>query len=167
MVDLGVPPGAFDVVVTGINAAGGRAVGVSGKDGNMVLARKAEKTKIDPVTKARVSVDLGFVGEPERVDAEVLRRFGSTPIRSTATLAGNIANGSPIGDSMPCLLALGANLVLRRGDKTRSVLLENFYTGMKQNVLQAGEFIEVIELPKPVAGQTFRAHKVSKWVMMP
>ena len=94
--------------------------------------------------------------------AEVLRRFGSPPIRSTATLAGNIANGSPIGDTMPCLLVLGATLILRRGDKSRRVLLENFYTGMKKNVLEAGEFIEAIELPKPVAGQVFRAHKVSK-----
>ena len=94
--------------------------------------------------------------------AEVLRRFGSPPIRSTATLAGNIANGSPIGDSMPCLMALGATLVLRKGDKTRTVALDQFYTGQKQNVLQAGEFIEAIELPKPVAGQVFRAHKVSK-----
>ncbi len=93
---------------------------------------------------------------------EVLRRFGSPPIRSTATLAGNIANGSPIGDSMPCLMALGATLVLRKGDKTRTVELDQFYTGQKQNVLQAGEFIEAIELPKPVAGQVFRAHKVSK-----
>ena len=93
---------------------------------------------------------------------EVLRRFGSPPIRSTATLAGNIANGSPIGDSMPCLMALGATLVLRKGDKTRSVLLEHFYTGMKKNVLVTGEFIEAIELPKPVPGQIFRAHKVSK-----
>ncbi len=94
--------------------------------------------------------------------AEVLRRFGSPPIRSTATLAGNIANGSPIGDSMPCLMALGASLVLRRGDKKRKVLLENFYTGMKKNVMEAGEFIEAVELHKPVAGQVFRAHKVSK-----
>ncbi len=94
--------------------------------------------------------------------AEVLRRFGSPPIRSTATLAGNIANGSPIGDSMPCLMALGATLVLRRGDKTRTVALDQFYTGQKKNVLQAGEFIEAIVLPKPVAGQVFRAHKVSK-----
>ena len=94
--------------------------------------------------------------------AEVLRRFGSPPIRSTATLAGNIANGSPIGDTMPCLLALGSTLVLRRGEKSRRVSLENFYTGMKKNVLEAGEFIEAIELPKPVAGQVFRAHKISK-----
>jgi xanthine dehydrogenase small subunit len=53
--------------------------------------------------------------------AEVLRRFGSPPIRATATLGGNIANGSPIGDSMPCLIALGAKLVLRkRGPKART-----------------------------------------------
>jgi xanthine dehydrogenase small subunit len=94
--------------------------------------------------------------------AEVLRRFGSPPIRSTATLAGNIANGSPIGDTMPCLMALGATLTLRRGDKTRTVSLDKFYTGQKQTVLQAGEFIEFVVLPKPQAGQVFRAHKVSK-----
>jgi xanthine dehydrogenase small subunit len=98
--------------------------------------------------------------------AEVLRRFGSTPIRSTATLGGNIANGSPIGDSMPCLLALGATLVIRkRGPKgacvTRQVALENFYTGQKKNVLQPGEYIETIELPRP-QGRSFYAHKISK-----
>ncbi len=98
--------------------------------------------------------------------AEVLRRFGSPPIRATATLGGNIANGSPIGDSMPCLLALGATLLLKRRnakgkDETRSVPLEAFYTGQKKNVLQPGEFIESIEIPK-AAGQSFRAHKISK-----
>ena len=98
--------------------------------------------------------------------AEVLRRFGSVPIRSTATLGGNIANGSPIGDSMPCLLALGATLKLtRRGPKgkpeSRSVPLERFYTGQKQHVLKPDEFIESIECPRP-AGRVFRAHKISK-----
>jgi xanthine dehydrogenase small subunit len=94
--------------------------------------------------------------------AEVLRRFGSPPIRSTATLAGNIANGSPIGDSMPCLMALAATLILRKGNKTRRVPLDEFYTGQKKNVLQASEFIEAIELPKPKVGQVFKAHKISK-----
>ena len=94
--------------------------------------------------------------------AEVIRRFGSPPIRSTATLAGNIANGSPIGDTMPCLMALGAVLVLRAGEKTRKVALDSFYTGMKANVMQAGEFIVSIDLPKPKSGQVFRAHKISK-----
>jgi xanthine dehydrogenase small subunit len=98
--------------------------------------------------------------------AEVLRRFGSPPIRSTATLGGNIANGSPIGDSMPCLMALGATLLLRkRGhkgkDETRRVALDDFYTGQKRNVLQPGEFIEAIELPRP-QGRHFKAHKISK-----
>ena len=103
-----------------------------------------------------------LVGDAYPDFAEVLRRFGSPPIRSTATLAGNIANGSPIGDSMPCLLALGATMTLRRGDKTRQVALENFYTGMKKNVLQAGEFIEAVLLPQPKKGSAFRAHKISK-----
>jgi xanthine dehydrogenase small subunit len=102
--------------------------------------------------------------------AEVLRRFGSPPIRATASLGGNIANGSPIGDSMPCLLALGATLVLRkRGgkvkgkgkDETRRVPLEAFYTGMKANVLARGEFIETVDVPR-LQGRHFRAHKVSK-----
>ena len=94
--------------------------------------------------------------------AEVLRRFGSPPIRSTATLAGNVANGSPIGDCMPCLLAIGATLQLRRGATTRAVPADQFYTGQKSNVLQAGEFIAAIDLPKPGTGHVFRAHKVSK-----
>lgn len=94
--------------------------------------------------------------------AEVLRRFGSPPIRSTATLAGNIANGSPIGDSMPCLMALDAELILRKGDKTRKVSINAFYTGMKASVLQSGEFIESVVLRKATLDMAFRAHKVSK-----
>ena len=94
--------------------------------------------------------------------AEVLRRFGSPPIRFTATLAGNIANGSPIGDSMPCLMALNAQLILRHGAKTRRVALDAFYTGLKKNVMQTSEFIEAIEIPRPQAGQFFAAHKISK-----
>lgn len=94
--------------------------------------------------------------------AEVLRRFGSPPIRSTATLAGNIANGSPIGDSMPCLMALDATLLLRRGRQTRRLPLTQFYTGQKRTVLESGEFIEAVVVPRPRAGEVFRAHKVSK-----
>jgi xanthine dehydrogenase small subunit len=85
--------------------------------------------------------------------AEVLRRFGSPPIRSTATLAGNIANGSPIGDTMPCLMALGASLVLRCGDKSRRVSLDNFYTGMKKNVLEAGNLSRRLNCPSPFLGK--------------
>ena len=59
-------------IVTGINAAGGRAVGISGKDGNLVIARKLERMKMDPKTLQSRPVDLGFVGVPEKVNAEVL-----------------------------------------------------------------------------------------------
>jgi len=94
--------------------------------------------------------------------SEVLRRFGSPPIRATATLAGNIANGSPIGDSMPCLMALSTELVLRHGKETRRVKLDEFYVGQKKTVLKPGEFIEAIEIPKLKPNQHFMAHKVSK-----
>src|ERR1700735_3538716 len=60
-------------IVSGINAAGGRAVGLSGKDGNMVVARKLERYKLDPMTLERRLVDLGFVGVPEKINPEVLR----------------------------------------------------------------------------------------------
>ncbi|HEY5082933.1 MAG TPA: acetylglutamate kinase, partial [Rhizomicrobium sp.] len=59
-------------IVTGINAAGGRAVGLSGKDGNLVIARKIAVTKTDPVTGAVTTHDLGFVGEPDTINPEVL-----------------------------------------------------------------------------------------------
>jgi len=62
-------------IVSGINAAGGHAVGLSGKDANLVIARKLERIKVDPVTKESKAIDLGFVGEPERVNPEVLRTF--------------------------------------------------------------------------------------------
>ena len=59
-------------IVTGINAAGGRAIGLSGKDGNLVVARKLAMTKTDPATGKKEAVDLGFVGEPDKVNPEVL-----------------------------------------------------------------------------------------------
>jgi len=67
-------------IVQGINAAGGRAVGVSGKDGNLIVARKAARTKIDPSTNKQVEIDLGFVGEPERVDVQMLRTIMNTDL---------------------------------------------------------------------------------------
>src|ERR1043165_6216862 len=62
-------------IVTGINAAGGRAVGISGKDGNLVIAKKMERMKLDPATLQSRAVDLGYVGVPETVNPEVLRTF--------------------------------------------------------------------------------------------
>ncbi|MCK6388188.1 MAG: xanthine dehydrogenase molybdopterin binding subunit, partial [Zoogloea sp.] len=93
---------------------------------------------------------------------ELARRFAGPPVRHAGTLGGNIANGSPIGDSMPGLIALGARLVLRQGARQRRQPLEDFYLGYRQTALAPGEFIEGIELPPAPPGQLFRCWKVSK-----
>lgn len=90
------------------------------------------------------------------------RRFASPPVCNSGTLCGNIANGSPIGDSMPVLIALGAELQLRRGDRKRRVLLEDFYLGYQRKDLEPGEFIVSVTVPAARAGQRVASYKVSK-----
>lgn len=94
--------------------------------------------------------------------AELWVRFASLPIRNAGTLGGNVANGSPIGDSMPALLVLEAELVLRRADRTRTLPLAAFYTGYQKNALAPGEFIEAIRVPRPAPSLRFRTYKISK-----
>ncbi|MGD1879639.1 MAG: xanthine dehydrogenase small subunit [Kiloniellaceae bacterium] len=93
---------------------------------------------------------------------EVIRRIGSVQIRNTGTLGGNIANGSPIGDSPPLLIAAGATLHLRHGTTQRSLPLEDFFLDYGKQDRAAGELVERITLPLPAAGNVFRAYKVSK-----
>ena len=93
---------------------------------------------------------------------EVIRRLGSVQIRNLGTIGGNIANGSPIGDSPPLLIAAGATLHLRLGDKRRSLPLEDFFLDYGKQDRQPGEFVEKVEVPLPAAGSTFRAYKISK-----
>lgn len=95
---------------------------------------------------------------------ELWLRFASPPIRHAGTLAGNIANGSPIGDSAPILLALGASLVLRCGDRERTLPLDAFYLDYMRNALQPGEFVQAlrIPLPQPARCEHLRAYKVAK-----
>jgi xanthine dehydrogenase small subunit len=93
---------------------------------------------------------------------ELVRRLGAAQVRSVGTLGGNIANGSPIGDSMPALIALGAELVLRRKDDLRSVALERFYAGYRKSVLQPGEFILSVRIPRLAEGARFAAYKLSR-----
>ncbi|MBV9889441.1 MAG: xanthine dehydrogenase small subunit [Rhizobacter sp.] len=93
---------------------------------------------------------------------DVWLRFAGVPLRHTGTMGGNVANGSPIGDSAPVLMALDAALVLRQGDAVRRVALAEFYTGYMQNVLAPGEFVQAIEVPVARARSDVRAYKVSK-----
>jgi xanthine dehydrogenase small subunit len=95
---------------------------------------------------------------------EVWLRFASPPIREAGTMGGNVANGSPIGDAAPALMALDATLLLRRGDALRRLPLHQFYLGYMKNALAPGEFLQAIEVPLPVAGEpdTVRAYKLSK-----
>jgi xanthine dehydrogenase small subunit len=75
------------------------------------------------------------------------RRFASLPIREAGTLGGNIANGSPIGDCAPVLIALGARIVLRRGQVQREMALQDFYLAYMVNQLAPGEFVQALRLP--------------------
>jgi xanthine dehydrogenase small subunit len=93
---------------------------------------------------------------------EVFRRLGGEQVRNVGTLGGNIANGSPIGDSPPLLIALGARLVLRRGATRRELPLEDFFIDYGKQDRAPAEFVERIILPKPEAGLRFRAYKISK-----
>lgn len=92
--------------------------------------------------------------------AELARRFASTPVKHAGTLGGNIANGSPIGDSMPALIALGATLRLQRGDVCRELALEDFYLAYQRTALAEGEFVRAVRVPRPLG--EFRAYKVAK-----
>ena len=90
------------------------------------------------------------------------RRFASLPIREAGTLGGNIANGSPIGDCAPVLIALGARIVLRLGGTTRSLPLQDFYLDYMVNQLLPGEFVQALQVALPQADELLRVYKLSK-----
>ncbi|WP_020651467.1 xanthine dehydrogenase small subunit [Massilia niastensis] len=94
--------------------------------------------------------------------SELWQRFASLPIRHAGTLGGNVANGSPIGDSMPWLIALGAQLVLGGADGERVLALEEFYLGYQRKDLRPGEFVRALRVPLPRAGLRFRTYKLAK-----
>ncbi len=89
-------------------------------------------------------------------------RFAGLPVRNSGTLGGNVANGSPIGDSMPLLIALGANVVLMSVRGHRELPLEQLYTGYRKNVMAADEVLAWIKVPLPAKGEMLKAYKISK-----
>ena len=90
----------------------------------------------------------------------MLARYGSPQVRNAATIGGNIANGSPIGDGPPALIAMGAILILRRGSERRRMPLEDFFIAYQHQDRLPGEFVEAVELLKDQTG--LRCYKLSK-----
>lgn len=105
--------------------------------------------------------DLGPAIAPHHPDfAELIRRYGSEQVRGAATIGGNIANGSPIGDGPPALIALGATLHLRRGDDRRAMPIEDFFLDYGKQDRAAGEFVEAVTIPRQP--DRLRCYKLSK-----
>jgi xanthine dehydrogenase small subunit len=155
--------------------AGGTDVGLWITKQHRDLPRILYLRKIDSLRNIESCSDAWHIGACVAVTAvynalagtwpsldELWRRFASPPIRNMATLGGNIANGSPIGDSMPALIALQAELVLTSAIGARQLPLDAFYHGYRKTDLAVGEIVTSIKLPKPTAGQFFRAFKISK-----
>jgi len=101
---------------------------------------------------ARLHPDLG----------ELVRRIGGVQVRNAGTIGGNIANGSPIGDMPPALIALGADLTLRRGSELRTIPLESFFLSYGKQDLAEGEFVESVRIPRPSPAMLVRIVKLSK-----
>lgn len=101
---------------------------------------------------ARLHPDLG----------ELVRRIGGVQVRNAGTIGGNIANGSPIGDMPPALIALGAELTLRRGAERRTIALEDFFLSYGVQDRAAGEFVESVRIPRPTPDTSVSVVKLSK-----
>ena len=93
---------------------------------------------------------------------EMLRRLGSKQVRAAGTVGGNIANGSPIGDSPPVLIALGATIELRHGDARRTLALEDFFLDYGRQDRAPGEILTRITVPRLGSNERFRCYKISK-----
>jgi xanthine dehydrogenase small subunit len=131
--------------------AGLDRVGGSAEDGALSIGAG--------VTLADAMPQLGAIHDDL---GELLRRFGSKQVRVSGTVGGNIANGSPIGDLAPALIALEGRVVLRKGDTRRTMPLEDFFIAYGKQDREPGEFVQAVEAPLLAAHQRYRAFKVSK-----
>ena len=111
------------------------------------------------VSLARAAPVLGSI---DRDIAEVLRRFGSIQVRASGTVGGNIANGSPIGDLAPMLIAMGAEVELRRGEEVRRLPLESFFLDYGKQDRKPGEFVRRLLVSRLPPATQFRAYKITK-----
>jgi len=131
--------------------------------GNIAALRGAEVTDDAVMIGAATPLtDAGAVLGDCFPDLRMLfRRFGSVQIRNAGTLGGNIANASPVGDTLPALLVLNAEVTLRGGDGARTLPLESFFRGYRETALTPGEFLERIRVPRP-SGTELRVYKIAK-----
>lgn len=136
----------------------------------IIALNRVQELRDLQVTSAGFDVGAGVsfqklhevLGKHEPDIAEVLRRLGSIQVRTSGTMGGNIANGSPIGDSPPLLIALGAQISLRLGNDTRRMPLEAFFLDYGKQDRRPGEVITQIHIPRLDASHAFRAFKLSK-----
>ncbi|GAA2830089.1 xanthine dehydrogenase small subunit [Aminobacter aminovorans] len=92
----------------------------------------------------------------------LIDRIGGQQVRNMGTIGGNIANGSPIGDTPPPLIALGATLTLRKGNTRRTISLQDFFIAYGKQDRAPGEFVETVHVPVPAKGEHFAVHKITK-----
>jgi xanthine dehydrogenase small subunit len=125
-----------------------------------VIEDRADELRIG----AGASLEAAFATLVARVPslADVWLRFASPPIRHAGTMGGNVANGSPIGDSPPVLMSLDAHIELRRGATVRRMPLSEFYLDYMKNQLQPGEFVQGLAIPHAAMRRQVRAYKISK-----
>jgi xanthine dehydrogenase small subunit len=105
---------------------------------------------------------MPYLAAIDRDLGELMRRFAGTQVRMAATVGGNIANGSPIGDLPPALIALGATLALQRAERPRTLPLENFFLDYGKQDRTTGEFVRMVRIPKFGPDERFRCYKISK-----
>ncbi len=117
----------------------------------LVVGAGATYAQVEPYF-AEIDPDLG----------ELLRRLGSKQVRASGTVGGNVANGSPIGDTPPALISLGATLHLRKGQQVRSMPLEQFFIDYGRQARAAGELVTAITVPRLGPEHIFRCYKVTK-----
>ncbi len=117
----------------------------------LMIGAGATYSQAEPYLRA-LDPDLG----------ELLRRIGSKQVRSAGTIGGNVANGSPIGDTPPVLIALDAMLELRKGKEERSIPIETFFIDYGKQDRERGELVTGIVIPKLAKNHIFRCYKVSK-----
>lgn len=105
---------------------------------------------------------FGFLAKRIPQLGQLINRIGGEQVRNMGTIGGNIANGSPIGDTPPPLIALNATLTLRKGAERRTIPLEEFFIAYGKQDRQPGEFVEAVHVPVPAKGSHFAIYKVSK-----